>query len=241
MSLPDVVSREEWLKARLRLLAAEKEMVRKRDTLNADRRRLPMVQIEKDYVFEGPDGQSSLAGLFDDSRQLIVQHVMFGPDWEQPCPSCSVAISEMTPSLFKNLRSRQTNFVLVSRAPYEKIVQAMTERGWDVPWYSSFGSDFNFDYDVSFDKAASEPPRYNYRAVPDLLSDDAPTELAGFSCFLRDGDEVYHTYSTFARGTEYIGNAYTLLDLTALGRQEAWEEPKDRAVTTRPGDPSFTS
>ncbi|MBV9449194.1 MAG: DUF899 domain-containing protein [Streptosporangiaceae bacterium] len=240
MSLPDVVSRAQWLEARERLLAEEKELTRKRDALNADRRRLPMVRITENYVFEGPTGKTDLAGLFGDSRQLIVQHVMFGPDWEQPCPSCSVAISEMTPSLFKNLRSRDTNFVLVSRAPYAKIAEAATERNWDVPWYSSHGSDFNFDFEVSFDK--SNPPlRYNYREQPWLLEADAINELPGLSCFLREGDDVFHTYSTFARGAEYIGNAYTLLDLTALGRQESWEEPKDRVQTDRAGDPSFTA
>lgn len=241
MSLPDVVSREEWSEARLRLLAAEKELTRKRDALNADRRRLPMVRITTDYVFEGPAGKADLASLFDDSRQLIVQHIMFGPDWEQPCPSCSAAINGMTPSLFANLRSRQTAFVLVSRAPYARIAQAAKERGWDVPWYSSYGSDFNFDFEVSFDKANPSSLRYNYRAEPWLADYDAPTELPGFSCFLREGGEVFHTYSTFARGTEYIGNPYTLLDLTALGRQEAWEEPKGRAESDRAGDPSFSS
>jgi predicted dithiol-disulfide oxidoreductase (DUF899 family) len=235
VSLPDVVTREEWLAARKQLLAAEKEMTRRRDTLNAGRRRLPMVKLTEDYVFEGPSGQVSLAGLFGESKQLVVQHVMFGPDWEKPCPSCSVAISEMTPSLFKNLRSRETNFVLTSRAPYAKIAAAKAERGWDVPWYSSFGSSFNDDYEVTVDPAA---PRYNYRDEPEIAE---ATELPGFSCFLRDGDSVYHTYSTYARGTEYIGNAYTLLDLTALGRQETWEEPKDRTAAAREGDPSFSS
>jgi predicted dithiol-disulfide oxidoreductase (DUF899 family) len=241
VSLPDVVSREQWLEARRQLLAAEKDLLRKRDVMNADRRRLPMVRISKDYRFEGPAGDRGLAELFDGKRQLIIQHVMFGPDWEQPCPSCSAAINGMAPSLFENLRSRETNFVLASRAPYARIAEASAARGWDVPWYSSFGSDFNFDYEVSVDSANPATARYNYRAEPDLLGADAPSELPGFSCFLRDGDDMFHTYSTFARGTEYIGNPYTLLDLTALGRQEAWEEPKGRVETGRDGDPSFTS
>lgn len=235
MSLPDVVSREQWLAARQRLLAAEKELTRKRDALNADRRRLPMVEVIEDYVFEGESGQLSLAELFGGSRQLIVQHVMFGPDWNEPCPSCSVAISELTPSLFDNLRSRETTFVLTSRAPYPKLAQAQAERDWDVPWYSSFGGRFNDDYGATINRAA---PQYNYRAEPELAQ---ATELPGFSCFLRNGNSVYHTYSTYARGTEYIGNAYTLLDLTALGRQESWEEPKDRTQVARVGDPSFSS
>lgn len=235
MSLPQVVSREEWLEARLRLLAAEKEMTRQHDALSADRRRLPMVEVTEDYVFEGPSGQVSLAELFDGRRQLVVQHVMFGADWEQPCPSCSVAISEMTPTLFKNLRSRETNFVLVSAAPYAKIAKAKAERGWDVPWYSSSGTSFNKDYGVTVDPAK---PRYNYRDEPSLTE---ATELPGVSAFLQDGDSMYHTYSAYARGTEYIPHAYSFLDMTALGRQEAWEEPKGRSGATREGDPSFLS
>lgn len=242
MSLPDVVSREEWLEARLRLLAAEKEMTRKRDALNADRRRLPMVRVTKDYVFEGPSGHVTLGGLFGDRRQLIVQHVMFGPDWENPCPGCSASISSMTPSLFRNLKSRDTEFALVSRAAYPKIAATKTARGWDVPWYSSADSDFNFDYDVSFDKSRPGEPRYNYRAEEFLLGDDAPDEMPGFSCFLRDGGEIYHTYSTYARGTEYVGGPeYSMLDMTALGRQEGWEEPKDRVPEPHEADPSFSS
>lgn len=235
MSLPPIVTRDEWLEARLRLLAEEKELTRKHDALNAERRRLPMVEVTEDYRFEGPAGKVQFAELFDGCRQLIVQHVMFGPDWEQPCPSCSVTISEMTPSLFKNLRSRETNFVLVSRAPYARIAEAMAERGWDVPWYSSFGTSFNADYEVTVDPAK---PRYNYRDEPSMAG---ATELPGYSAFLRDGESIFHTYSTYARGAEYIGNVYTYLDLTALGRQEAWEEPKGRSDASREGDPSFSS
>jgi len=240
MAVPDVVSREQWLEARLRLLAAEKALTREHDQVNADRRRLPMVRVEKDYVFEGPGGQVGLADLFDGKQQLVVQHVMFGPDWKQPCPSCSAGISATAPALLEQVRSRDTNFVLTSRAPYARIAAVVAERGWRVPWYSAHGSDFNYDFEVSLDESRSQV-RYNYRAVPDALGGEQSVELPGLSCFLRDGDEVFHTYSTFARGAEYIGNAYTLLDLTALGRQEAWEEPKDRVASDRSGDPSFTS
>lgn len=240
MALPDVASREQWLEARLRLLAQEKALTRKHDQINADRRRLPMVRIEKDYVFEGPHGQVGLAGLFDGKRQLVVQHVMFGPDWEQPCPSCSAGINATAPALLEQVRSRDTSFVLISRAPYAKLAATVAERGWQIPWYSAYGSDFNYDFEVSMDESRSQV-RYNYRAEPDALGGERSVELPGLSCFLREGDEVFHTYSTFARGTEYIGNAYTLLDLTALGRQEAWEEPKDRVASDRAGDPSFTS
>ena len=121
MSLPDVVSREQWLEARRRLLAREKEFTRSHDALNADRRRLPMVKVDKEYVFQGPDGPVTLAELFGDKRQLIVQHVMFGPDWDQPCPGCSAAIDELSPGVLKHVGSRETAFVLASRAPYDKI------------------------------------------------------------------------------------------------------------------------
>ena len=241
MSLPDVVSREQWLEARRRLLAREKEFTRSHDTLNADRRRLPMVKVDKEYVFQGPDGQVTLAELFGDKRQLIVQHVMFGPDWDKPCPGCSAAIYELSPGVLKHIGSRETAFVLASRAPYDKIAVAAKERGWTVaPWYSSYGSDFNYDYQVSLDEARGQTD-YNYRSEPGLVGGDRSAEMPGYSAFLREGDEIFHTYSAFARGTEYVGNAYTYLDMTALGRQEDWEEPKGRAAPVRGGDPTFTS
>jgi predicted dithiol-disulfide oxidoreductase (DUF899 family) len=240
MSLPDVTSREQWLDARRRLLAQEKEFTRRRDALNADRRRLPMVRVDQEYVFEGPDGAVTLAGLFGDSRQLIVKHVMFGPDWDQPCSGCSADIAELSQGLLDHLRARETAFVLSSRAPREKIAAAAKERDWFVPWYSSYGSDFNYDYQVTLDAARGQD-QYNYRAEPDLLGGEQSTEMSGLSCFLREGGEVFHTYSTFARGTDVIGGAYSLLDLTALGRQEDWEEPKGRVAPVRGGDPTFTS
>jgi predicted dithiol-disulfide oxidoreductase (DUF899 family) len=240
MSLPDVVSREQWLEARRRLLAQEKEMTRRHDELNATRRRLPMVKVDKEYVFEGPAGKVTLAQLFGDKRQLIVQHVMFGPDWDQPCPGCSAAIAELSPGVLEHVASRDTAFVLASRAPYGKIAAKAEERGWTVPWYSSNGSDFNYDYQVSLDAERGQSD-YNYRPEPGLLGGDRSAEMPGYSCFLRAGDEVFHTYSAFARGTEYVGNAYTFLDMTALGRQEDWEEPKGRSAATRGGDPTFTS
>jgi len=240
MSLPDVTSREQWLDARRRLLAQEKELTRRRDALNADRRRLPMVRVDQEYVFEGPDGAVTLAGLFGDSRQLIVKHVMFGPDWDQPCPGCSSDIAELSLGVLDHLRTRETAFVLSSRAPQEKIAAAAKERDWFIPWYSSYGSDFNYDYQVTLDATRGQD-QYNYRAQPDLLGGDQSTEMSGVSCFLREGGEVFHTYSTFARGTDVLGGAYSLLDLTALGRQEDWEEPKGRVAPVRGGDPTFTS
>jgi predicted dithiol-disulfide oxidoreductase (DUF899 family) len=240
MSLPDVVSREQWLEARQQFLAREKENTRARDALNADRRRLPMVTVGQQYVFEGQDGPVTLTELFAGRRQLIVQHVMFGPDWDEPCPGCSAGLDELSQGVLDHLATRETTFVLAARAPYDKIAAKAKERGWSFPWYSSFGSDFNYDYGVTLD-AGRGLVGYNYRPVPEALGDEQTTELPGFSCFLREGDEVFHTYSTYGRGTDLIGNAYTLLDLTALGRQEDWEEPKDRVAAVRGGDPTFTS
>jgi predicted dithiol-disulfide oxidoreductase (DUF899 family) len=247
MSMPEVVSREEWLAARQRLLAEEKELTRRRDTLNADRRRLPMVRIDKQYTFEGPDGRASLPDLFGDSSQLIVQHIMFDPGWDAACPSCTASMDESTPALLDHLKARGIAYVRVARAPYAKIAAYKEAHGWKFPWYSSYGSDFNYDFNVTLDPAVA-PAEYNYRSQQDWAGIDPDwldlesTEVPGVSCFLRDGDDVYHTYSTFARGTELIGGlTYPLLDLTALGRQEEWEEPKGRAVTSREADPSFRS
>jgi predicted dithiol-disulfide oxidoreductase (DUF899 family) len=241
MSLPDVVSREQWLEARRRLLAQEKELTRSHDELNATRRRLPMVKVGQDYVFEGPTGMVTLNDLFGGKRQLIVQHVMFGPDWDQPCPGCSAALDELSPGVLEHVASRDTAFALIARAPYEKIAAKAKERGWTAaPWYSAYGSDFNYDYQVTLDAERGQSD-YNYRAEPALLGGDRSAEMPGYSCFLREGDEIFHTYSAFARGTEYVGNAYTFLDMTALGRQEDWEEPKGRTAAVRGGDPTFTS
>ena len=238
MSLPEVVSREEWLEARLRLLAEEKELTRRRDALNGQRRRLPMVRLDKEYRFEGPQGQVTLAGLFGDSTQLIVQHVMFGPDWDAACPGCTAAVDEISDALLAHLLSRETAFVLASRAPLVKLEAYQASRGWTVPWYSSYGSDFNYDFQVTVDGSTGQVV-YNYRPEPDL-ADREPTELPGLSCFLREDGDIFHTYSTYARGTDQLGNAYTLLDLTALGRSEDWEEPKGRARNVHGADPTFT-
>ncbi len=238
MSLPEVASREEWLQARRRLLAQEKELTRRHDAVNADRRRLPMVKVDEEYLFEGPVGPVTLAGMFGGKRQLIIQHVMFGPDWDQPCPGCSAAIAELSRGVLDHVATRETAFTLASRAPYDKIAAVARERGWFIPWYSSHGSDFNRDYQVTLDQDQAE---YNYRPEPGLLGGERSAEMPGYSCFLREGGEIFHTYSVYSRGTEYVGNAYTFLDLTALGRQEDWEEPKGRVAPVRGGDPTFTS
>jgi predicted dithiol-disulfide oxidoreductase (DUF899 family) len=142
MAFPEVVSREQWLEARRRLLAEEKNETRRRDMLNAERRRLPMVRIEKEYVLDGTQGPAALAALFGGSRQLIIQHIMFGPDWDAACPTCTNAVDELSDGLVAHLRARDTAFALVSRAPLAKLEAYRASRGWTVPWYSSYGSDF---------------------------------------------------------------------------------------------------
>jgi predicted dithiol-disulfide oxidoreductase (DUF899 family) len=245
MSLPQVVSREQWLDARRELLAREKELTKQRDALNADRRRLPMVRVGKEYVFEGPDGRATLADLFGGARQLVVQHVMFDPSWTDACGGCTAGIDELSPGLLAHMRSRETGFALVSRAPLEKIEDYRIRRGWSYPWYSSHGSDFNYDFHVTLDESVA-PVEFNFRTKSELQQAgmnwvlEGSNEQPGYSCFLKDGDAVYHTYSTFARGTEQGGGSYGFLDMTALGRQESWEEPKGRVEKPHGADPSFT-
>jgi predicted dithiol-disulfide oxidoreductase (DUF899 family) len=244
MSLPEIVTREQWLDARKELLVREKEFTRARDALNADRRRLPMVRIEKKYTFESVHGPVGLADLFGGHRQLIVQHVMFDPAWEDACSGCTAGIDEIPDAFLAHLRIRDTEFVLVSRTPLEKIEKYRARRGWSMPWYSSYGSDFNYDFHVSLDPAVA-PVQYNYRDAAELARAGAdwilagPSEQPGMSCFLRDGDAVFHTYSTFARGSEQLGGSYAFLDMTALGRQEVWEEPKGRSDKPRAANPTF--
>ena len=238
-NLPPVVPAEEWFVARRELLKQEKELTRARDRVNAARRRLPMVRVEKPYRFVGPDGEVSLLDLFDGRPQLVMHHFMFGPDWDAGCPSCSSAADEI--GNLRQLHVRNTTLVAVSRAPYAKIAAFRARMGWTFPWYSSYGSDFNYDFHTTLDDRVV-PVLLHYRTEAELAEAGTPwtggpwtedmrgSELPGISAFLRVGDEVFHTYSTFGRGLEEFHNAYRYLDLTVLGRQEEWEEPKGRAV-----------
>jgi len=241
MSLPEVVSRAERLAARKRLLAEEKALTRARDRVNAERRRLPMVRVEKDYVLHGPHGEVGLLNLFEGRRQLVVHHFMWTYDLDEDgnehprdvgCPSCSATaddIGELT-----QLHVRGTTLAAVSRGPYEKIAAFRERMGWEFPWYSSEGSDFNHDFHATLDERVA-PVLLNFRDEAELQRNGMPWgprmrgDYPGISAFLRDGDEVFHTYSAFARGIELAGSTAFYLDLTALGRQEAWEEPKGRA------------
>jgi predicted dithiol-disulfide oxidoreductase (DUF899 family) len=249
MSLPDVVSRDEWLVARKELLAKEKELTRRRDALNVERRQLPMVRIDKQYVFEGPDGEARLLDLFEGRRQLILGHFMFDPRWDDGCPSCSAGADEVSTGLLEHLHTRDTTLAYVSRAPLPKIEAYKARKGWAFPWYSSYGSDFNCDFHVTLDESVA-PLEYNYRTRAEheeagtaatYTDGEQPFEAPGTSFFLRDGDSVFHTYSTYARGAEQFGGSYYFLDLTALGRQEDWEEPKGRATAARGAVPDFAS
>jgi predicted dithiol-disulfide oxidoreductase (DUF899 family) len=247
MSLPDVVSRDEWLAARKDLLAREKELTQRRDALNAERRRLPMVRMDKGYEFDGPDGKLGLLDMFEGRLQLILGHFMFDPSWDDGCPSCSAGADEVSDGLMQHLAIRDTTLAFVSRAPLAKIEDYKARKGWTFPWYSSHGSDFNYDFHVTLDESVA-PLEYNYRTKAEyeamgnsFFDAEQPLEMPGTSYFLRDGDEVFHTYSTFARGAEQTGGSYYFLDLTALGRQEDWEEPKGRAAAARTNQPDFAS
>lgn len=244
MSLPKIASREEWHAARVALLAEEKAMTRAIDALNTKRRELPMVRVETDYRFVGPDGEVGLADLFEGRRQLIVQHFMFDPSWDDGCPSCTAAADEMCVGLIEHLHSRDTTFAAVSRAESATIERYKAKRGWTFPWWSSYGSSFNYDFHVTIDKSVA-PIEFNYRGEEELTErgmgwmSDGSHEQPGYSAFLRVDDEIFHTYSMFARGTEFLGGSYAFLDITALGRQEDWEQPKGRADKVRGAVPNF--
>jgi predicted dithiol-disulfide oxidoreductase (DUF899 family) len=212
---PEIASRDEWLVARRRLLDHEKELTKHGDRVSAERRRLPMVRIEKDYVFDGPGGKVRLLDLFEGRRQLIVYHFMFDPEWDQGCSGCTSYVDALGD--LSMLPARDTAFALVSRAPLPKLEAYRASRGWSLPWFSSNGSDFNYDFHVTLDKAVA-PVEYNYRPA------EIEGEEHGLSVFFRIGDDVFHTYSVYARGTEGLTDAYSLLDATPYGRQEDWED-----------------
>lgn len=203
-ALPKIVSREEWQKERDKLLVKEKAATRAHDKLAAERRRLPMVAVEKDYVFEGPNGQASLLDLFEGRRQLIIYHFMFAPSvdgWPSAgCPGCSLVVDYIGP--LAHLHARDTSFALVSLAPLANLEAYKQRMGWDLPWFSSEGTDFNNDFGLTTSEG----------------------ETFGLSTFLRVGDDVFHTYFTTDRALEAVDTNFTLLDWTPLGRQEDWED-----------------
>ncbi|HZC34858.1 MAG TPA: thioredoxin family protein, partial [Chthoniobacterales bacterium] len=217
MEQAKVVSPEEWLAARKRLLAKEKQLTRQRDALNAERRELPWTKIEKNYLFDGPNGKETLADLFAGRSQLIVYHFMFGPDWNEGCPSCSFNMDH-TDGALVHLAQRDVSFVAISRAPLSKIEPFKKRMGWRFRWVSSYGTDFNYDYHVSFtkDEMSGGKVCYNFD-FNEFPSEEAP----GISVFYKDpNDHIFHTYSTYARGTETVLGTYNYLDLVPKGRDE---------------------
>jgi len=232
MTTHRVVKREEWIRERMQHLAREKEFTRLRDQLSAERRELPWVKVEKPYVFDGPNGPESLGDLFQGRRQLIVQHFMFDPSWDEGCKSCSFWVDNFD-GIDAHLNHRDVSFVLISRAPIAKLEAYRRRMGWRLKWVSSERTDFNRDYHVSFtpEELESKQAYYNYR-----FGSFSVGEAPGLSVFYKDDDgTIYHTYSCYARGLDMLNGAYHLLDLVPKGRDEsglpssmAWLRHHDR-------------
>jgi predicted dithiol-disulfide oxidoreductase (DUF899 family) len=214
---PKVVSRAEWLAARRQLLAREKELTKARDELSRQRRELPWVKVEKPYAFDGPNGKETLADLFGGRSQLLIKHFMFGPGWKEGCVGCSFEVDHIGGAL-KHLQNHDVTYVAVSRAPLQEIEAFKQRMGWSFKWVSSFGSDFNYDYHVSFnqDDLARGKVYYNF-----AMCDTEMEELSGRSVFYKDeAGDVFHTYSAYGRGTEELLSTYVVLDLMPKGRNE---------------------
>jgi predicted dithiol-disulfide oxidoreductase (DUF899 family) len=210
-----VVTHEEWIEARRALLAEEKELTRLRDRVSQRRRDLPWEAVDKEYVFDGPDGKETLSDLFAGRSQLVVYHFMFDPEDDVGCPVCSFWADNFDP-LGVHLAARDVTMIAISRAPYETLVPYRERMGWRFKWVSSFANDFNYDYGVSFRHEQFEEPVYNFGTLPPRNSD-----REGASVFLKDADgSVFHTYSTYARGIDIVNTAYNYLDLVPKGRDE---------------------
>ncbi|MCW8956578.1 MAG: DUF899 domain-containing protein, partial [Gammaproteobacteria bacterium] len=217
MKTHSVVSQEQWLVSRKELLVKEKEFTRLRDQLSQHRRSLPWVKLDNKYIFDGADGQQSLSDLFADKSQLIIYHFMLGPDWEEGCPSCSFWADNFE-GIDIHLAHRDISFMAVSRAEYTKIEAYKKRMGWSFKWVSSLHSDFNYDFFVSFtpEENARNEIFYNYQKQPYFVD-----ELAGISVFYKDDQgDIFHTYSTYARGLDLLNGAYNYIDLSPKGRDE---------------------
>ncbi len=217
MQAHKIVSRDEWIAARRDLLSKEKELLQAKDRLRRETRELPWVKVDKNYTFEGPNGRESLADLFAGRSQLVIKHFMMAPGWKEGCLGCSFGADQVDGSVI-HLVNHDVMFVAVSRAPYPEIAAYHKRMGWKFKWVSSYGSDFNYDYNVSFSEAdrARGKAFYNFE-----LQDYMDEEMPGYSVFYKDPDgNIFHTYSTFARGTELVGGVYGFLDVTPKGRNE---------------------
>jgi len=213
----NIVSRDEWLEARRELLEEEKQFTRLRDQLSLKRRKLPWVKVDTEYLFEGPDGKQSLSDLFEDKSQLIVYHFMYGPDWQEGCPSCSFWADNFN-GIDIHLRHRDANLVVISRASLDTLEAYKNRMGWSFKWLSSLGSDFNYDYQVSFtaDELEKGEMFYNF-SMSSFPADEAP----GISVFYKSPEgDVFHSYSCYARGLDMLNGAYHYLDLLPKGRDE---------------------
>jgi predicted dithiol-disulfide oxidoreductase (DUF899 family) len=219
-----VVSLNEWLDARKQFLIQEKEFTRLRDQLSQQRRELPWVKVEKNYVFEGPGGKTTLLELFEGRSQLVVYHFMFAPDWEEGCPSCSFWADNFN-EVGVHLNHRDVTLVAISRAPWEKLEAFKRRMGWNFKWLSSGNNDFNYDYHVSFTpEALKGQVEYNY------AKQEGYSDLPGVSVFYKNGNgNTYHTYSAYARGIDILNTAYHYLDLVPKGRDEADQKPHSQA------------
>jgi predicted dithiol-disulfide oxidoreductase (DUF899 family) len=223
MSLPQVVSAADWLAARRKLQEAEEQAASALAQVTARRRELPAVRVVKEYLFDGPGGQASLLDLFEGRLQLIVQHFMFDPAWEEGCPLCSYQADSV--GHLAHLHACETTFAVVSRAPISKIEPFRRRMGWSFPWYSSLGSDFNYDFHVTLDEDVA-PIEYDYRSPQELTAIGQgffarPGEKGGVSVFVRDGDTILHTYSAYGYGADLLNGTDLYLALTPLGRQDA--------------------
>ncbi len=213
-----IVSQAEWIAARKEFLAKEKEFTRLRDELSRQRRELPWEKVEKPYAFEGPQGRLALAGLFESRNQLVIYHFMLGPGWKEGCPSCSY-LADHFDGMAMHLANRDVTFAVASHAPYAEIAAFQKRMGWRFHWYSSSGSDFNYDFQVSLkpEDKGKEQVYYNYEWAP-FPSDERP----GLSVFFKDASgAIFHTYSTYGRGLDILVGTYNFLDLVPKGRDEA--------------------
>jgi len=210
----NAVAHDDWVAARKELLAKEKEFTRARDELTRRRQALPWEAVEKEYVFEGPNGEETLAELFDGRSQLLVYHFMFPPEDDVGCKSCSFWADNFNPNVI-HLNARDVSFAAVSRAPFEKLGAYRQRMGWDFHWVSSGGTDFNFDYGVAFAPDQQEEDVYNYGSLAPRIAD-----REGLSVFVREGEQLFHTYSAYARGIDLVNTAYNYLDLVPKGRDE---------------------